>query len=105
VIEVRVAHEHAEHPAGRPQPSRKRSLVSQRRAPSQQLAKAHPRDVGIDVDRLALVGEPIAGHTQPFDFQTACQAQRAGCASGQLLKAGLVGDRAPEVLDGEAGEA
>ena len=65
-----------------------RRRVGQRRPPQQQVAEGDAREVGVDEQRLALVGQPVAGDPEPLDLQPRRQLQRPRLQLAQRLAVG-----------------
>jgi hypothetical protein len=84
MIEVRVSHEDADHLALRPQPPIDQLRVRQRALAAHDIGKRHAGYVGVDVDRLALEGEPIAGHPEPFELETGWEIEHARGVTREL---------------------
>ncbi len=105
VIEVRVADEHAHDVPHRGQPAVDRRGVRERGAAAQERPQRHARDVRVEVDRLPLERQAVAGHTQPFELQATRQLERARGAGRELRERRGVRLRALLVLRDEAPEA
>ena len=91
VVEVGVADEDADGLPGGSDEALERRRIGQRRPPQQQVAEGHPREVGIDEERLALVGEPVAGDAEPLDLEPGRQLQRPRLQLAQRLAVGARG--------------
>ncbi len=93
VVEVGVADEHADDlgaaAVARLQMALDQLLARQRDLAQQQLAQAHARDVRVDEQRRALVGEAVAGDAEPGDLQAGRERQPAG-ARLQLVERGAL---------------
>ena len=75
VVEVRMPDEHARDVA--PAAAQRSSAsVGQRRAPQQQAAQRHARDIRVDEERRALVRDAVAGDAEPFQLQSRGQVER-----------------------------
>jgi hypothetical protein len=83
VVEMGVADQHADDLSRRAAETVERRWVGQRWTAEEQVAERDAREVGIDKERPALVGEPVAGDAQPLDPQAARQLQalRSSAAS------------------------
>ena len=76
MVEVGVADQHPDDLAGRVDEALERGRVGQGRPAQQQVAERHPREVGVDEQRLALVADPVAGDAEPFDLEPGGQLER-----------------------------
>ena len=77
VVEMGVADEHAGDLSRRLHEAVERDRVRQGRPAQQQAAERDPGEVGVDEERLALVGEPVARDAEPFDLEALRQSRRA----------------------------
>ena len=91
VVEVGVADEHADRLAGRVDEAVERRRVGQCLAAQHQVAEGDPREVGVDEQRLALVGEPVAGDAQPLDLEPGRKLRRPRLQLAQRLAVGALG--------------
>ena len=50
--------------------------VRQRWCAADDAGQRDTREVGVDVDRLVLVAQAVAGDAEPFEFESPCQLER-----------------------------
>ena len=85
MVEMGVADEDARRPAPAPQEAVESGALRQVRAAQEEVAERHPREVGVDEERLPLVGEAVAGYPEPFDLQPGRQLEWPGLQLGEGL--------------------